>query len=70
MKITDKTKIKEMVEQCPEAAEILMKHNLPCAQCPYGRQHSLDHVKKMHNVSDEEVEKILKEINDLDKKKE
>ena len=68
MKITKETKIKEIIGVCPEAAEIFMKHGLPCAYCPYGLKHALKDVQEKRGLSDEEVKEILDEINEKIKK--
>ncbi len=68
MKITSKTKISKIIEQCPDAVFILMEHGLMCAGCQLAGNHGLEETKKMYGFSDKNIQEILKKINELNKK--
>ena len=66
--ITKETKIKEILEKYKEkAAEILMKAGMGCIGCPGAQAESIEHGCKAHGISDEDIEKIVKQLQELEK---
>lgn len=67
-KITKDTTLSKILE-CPGTEKILAKYNLPCLGCPFAKL-EIDHLKigpvcKMYEI---DVDKVLKELNDLPSK--
>lgn len=69
MKITSKTKISKIIEQCPDAILVLMEHGLMCAGCQFSKDHGLEETKKLYGFTDKDIKEMLKKINALNKKK-
>lgn len=69
MKITSKTKINKIIEQCPDVIFVLMDYGLVCAGCRLAGNHSLEETKEMYGFSDKDIKEMLKKINELNKKK-
>ena len=57
--------IGEILEQNPEAAQVMAKHGLHCIGCHIGVYESLADGCKAHGMEDEQVELLVKEINEL-----
>ena len=55
--------IQEIVDKCPDAAEIMFNHGMHCVGCAVAASESLEDGCKSHGMSDEDVDKIVKEIN-------
>ena len=61
--ITKDMKIQDIIDLCPEAAEIMLNYGLYCVGCPIASQESLEHGALSHGISKERLAKMLKEIN-------
>ena len=62
-KITKEMKIKEILEKKPEAAEILIQAGITCLGCPMAAMETLEQGLKAHGKTDEEIDDIIKKIN-------
>ena len=69
MKITKKMKIGEIVEKCPEAAEVMMKHGMHCIGCAGTAFESLEDGAKVHGVKEKDIDKMIEEINKISEEK-
>ncbi|MFH1801430.1 MAG: DUF1858 domain-containing protein [archaeon] len=69
MKITQKTKLNKVLQEKPEVAEILFESGMGCVGCPMAQQETLEDGCKAHGFSDEEIERLVKKLNDIEKDK-
>lgn len=67
--ITKKNKITEIVEKHPEVSEIMFKYGMHCVGCVAATFETLEEGCKAHGMGDKEIDKMVKEINNLLKKK-
>jgi len=58
-----------LISHYPEALEVLFKYNLPCLGCALASFESLEEGARAHGMSDQEIEALVKEINQLLKQK-
>ena len=63
MKITKKIKMSKLLEEKPEAAEILFEAGMGCLGCPMAMQETIEEGCKAHGMSDEEIDEIVKRLN-------
>ena len=63
--ITKDWKIGEIVGKYPEAAEILVAHGLHCVGCGVAHWETLEQGAKAHGMSDEEIDQIIREVNEF-----
>ena len=63
-KITKDTLIKDITSKGPETVELLMKRGLHCIGCPMTSQETLEQGCKAHGMSDEQIDELVKEINE------
>ena len=68
MQITDKTSINHLIEEHPEAAEILMAYGLHCVNCHFSDLDTMEDGAAMHGISDEEMQLMIKDVNKVLKK--
>ena len=61
--LTRTTNIAEIVENCPEALPFLAEYGLFCINCFLNRFDNLETGAKIHRMSDEQIDKMIKEIN-------
>lgn len=61
--IKKKSLISEIAEKSPKAIELLMEQGLHCAGCFLGQFERLEEGAKLHGMTDEEIEKMVKKIN-------
>ena len=67
--INKNTTIGEILQKHGEkAAEILMKSGMGCIGCPGAQMESLEDGCKAHGLSNEDINKIVKELQELEKK--
>ncbi len=64
MKITRSTKLSEILQEKPEAAEILFEAGLSCVGCPMAQQETLEEGCKAHDFSDKEIDELIKRLNE------
>jgi len=63
MKITKKTKMSELLQKKPEAAEILFKAGLSCVGCPMAMQETIEQGCLAHGMSKKEIDKLIEKLN-------
>ena len=63
MKITNKTKLSELLRANPKSAEILFEAGMSCIGCPCAQQESLEDGCKAHGMNKKEIEELLKRFN-------
>ncbi|KYK24495.1 hypothetical protein AYK26_06650 [Euryarchaeota archaeon SM23-78] len=67
--ITKDMLIGEVVSNYPEAVEVLFKHGIHCIGCPMTAYESLEVGCKVHGMKDEDIDKMVKEMNEAEAKK-
>ena len=63
MKITKKTKLSELLEKKPEAAEVLFEAGMGCCGCPMAMQETLGDGCLAHGMSEKEIKELIKRLN-------
>ena len=63
-KITKDMTLGECIQKHPETVGVFMKHGLHCIGCHIAAFESIEQGAKGHGMSDEEVEKMVKELNE------
>ena len=66
--ITKDMSIGDIVAKNPKSAEIMFKHGMHCIGCPMTAHESLEQGCKGHGMSDEQIDKIVEEMNKASKK--
>lgn len=61
--LTRTTNIADIVEQCPQALELLAEYGLFCVNCFLNRFDTVETGAKIHHMSDEQIDKMIAEIN-------
>lgn len=59
-KVTKETKIAELLDMCPDTAEVLMSMGMHCLGCPGARSENLERASMVHGV---DLEDMLKKLN-------
>jgi hybrid cluster-associated redox disulfide protein len=62
------TNISEILKNCPKAAEMLIEYGLFCIGCYLNQFETLEAGARVHNMSDKQIQKMIKEINNELKK--
>ncbi|MBS3086078.1 DUF1858 domain-containing protein [Candidatus Pacearchaeota archaeon] len=70
IKITKQTPIKELIEAHPETQEILMSYGLHCVGCHFSEFDTLEDGAMLHGLSDEDIDLMVKDVNEVVGKKE
>ena len=65
MKITKKSTIAKIVEEKPEAIELLLDAGMMCVGCRMAQQETLEQGCQVHGMSDKEIDKLVKKIEKL-----
>ena len=60
MNINKNTKIGELIENCPEKAEILLNAGMHCLGCPASQAETLEEACDVHGI---DVNELLEELN-------
>ena len=60
MKFNKDTKIREILEQAPEKAEILLEIGMHCLGCPASQMETLEEACEVHGIP---VEEVLEKLN-------
>ncbi|RLE38533.1 disulfide oxidoreductase [Candidatus Woesearchaeota archaeon] len=63
----------EVLERCPEAAEVLIKHGLHCIGCHVAAVETIEQGCMAHGMTPKQIDEIVEEINSVvnkNKKKE
>ncbi len=63
MKITKDTKIGELLEKKPEAAQLLMDAGMGCVGCPMAQMESIEDGCLAHGVDEKDIEKLVGKLN-------
>ena len=66
LKVTKKTKMYELLQKIPEAAELLFEKGMMCIGCPAASQETIEQGCLAHGLNPDE---IIKEINEKLKNK-
>ena len=69
MVIDKKTLIKQLLQDHPETAEILMAYGLQCVNCHFSEFDTLEDAAKIHGLGDEDIKMIIKDVNKTINKK-
>lgn len=69
MKVTKETNIAKLLTEQPEAAEIFLKYGMHCAGCMAATFDTIEHGAEAHGLSEETIEKIVRDINEKIEKK-
>jgi len=62
---TKKTKINELIEQKPEAIEILFEAGMGCVGCPMAQQETIEQGCKAHGMNDKDIKELIEGINKI-----
>lgn len=65
MKITKEMTIGEILDKCPDAAEVMFNYGLHCIGCHVATSESLEDGAKAHGLKDKQIADMIKEINNL-----
>jgi hypothetical protein len=66
--ITKFDPLKTVVDECPRAGELLAEYGLHCVNCFANEYDTIETGAQMHNMTEEEVNEMVDEINEqLDK---
>lgn len=60
--------ISDILRDCPKAAEYLVEYGLFCVTCVLSQFETLEVGARTHNMSDKDLRKMIKEINEELKK--
>lgn len=63
-KITESTRVNDMLKKFPKTKEVLKKHKVDCFGCLGAEQESIRNLAWAHGL---DVEAIVKELNDANK---
>jgi len=64
-KITRSKNIAELITEHPEVSEVLMAFGLNCVMCYASQYDTLEEGAKVHQMSDEEIDEMIEEINQV-----
>ena len=64
-KITEKTTLGEIVEKYPKAVEVMLKKGMHCIGCHVAFFETIEDGARAHGMSDKDIEKMLKEMNEV-----
>ena len=64
MKITEKTKLNELLESKPDSAELLFEAGLTCFGCPMAMEETIGEGCLAHGMTKKETEELIKELNE------
>ncbi len=65
MEIKKTSKIEEVFNKHPEVAEVMNKHGLHCIGCMMSRFETLEEGAKAHGANDEDIDCMIKEMNEV-----
>lgn len=63
MKVTKKTKMSKLLQEKPEAAELLFDAGLHCVGCPMAMQETIEQGCLAHGMSKKDVDKLVERLN-------
>lgn len=67
--ITKDTPVKELIDEHPDVQEILMEYGLHCAGCSFSEFDTLEDGAMMHGLDDEDMDLMIKDVNEIVGKK-
>lgn len=62
-KITKSTKLNELLEEKPGAAELLFEAGMGCVGCPMAMQETIEDGCLAHGMSKKDVDELIKRLN-------
>ena len=62
-KITKKTKLSELLDKNPKAAEILFEVGMHCMGCPMAMQETLEQGCLAHGMTKKEIDELIERLN-------
>jgi len=65
-KITKDMLIGEVIQKAPKSAEIMMDYGLHCIGCCGAAMESIEQGAKMHGMSDEKIDEMVKKMNETE----
>jgi len=67
--VTKDMTLGDVITKHPEAAEVMIKFGLHCVGCHVAAWETIEQGAKSHGMSDKDLEKMVREINDAVKDK-
>ncbi|MBU0893937.1 MAG: DUF1858 domain-containing protein [Nanoarchaeota archaeon] len=64
-KITEKTKLSELLSMNPKVSEILFEVGLYCVGCPAAAQETLEQGCKAHGMNKKDIDEIVERLNKI-----
>jgi hypothetical protein len=61
--LTKNANIAQVQKECPRAIEMLLDYGLNCANCFLNQFDDVEGGAKLHGMTDEEIDKMIEEIN-------
>jgi len=61
--ITKKTKLSKIMQEKPEAVQVLFEAGMGCCGCPMAQDETLEDGCKGHGMSDKDVDKLVERLN-------
>ena len=63
--ITKEININELIQNHPEAAEILTGYGLHCVGCHFSTLDTLEDASVIHGIDEEEIEMMVRDVNKI-----
>lgn len=64
-KVTKEMKIDKIIENYPDVIPLLMGYGLHCVGCSFSGHDTLESGSKLHGMSDEDIQMMVKDCNEL-----
>lgn len=61
--IEKNTLISDITNKYPRSTDLLIEYGLYCVNCPLKQFETIEEGAKVHGMNDQEIEKMIKEIN-------
>ena len=65
MTITKDMTFGEVIQKFPKTAQVMLKYGLHCIGCAVSNYESIEQGAAAHGLSEEDLEKMLKEMNEV-----
>jgi hybrid cluster-associated redox disulfide protein len=62
-KITEKTKLSELMQSHPEAAEVLLESGMGCFGCPMAMEETVEDGCRAHGMTKKDIDELIKRLN-------
>ncbi len=69
MNITKDMTFGEVIQKYPKTAEVMLKYGLHCIGCAVSNYESIEQGATAHGLDEEDLEKMLKELNKVTEEK-